>query len=120
MVLPFVASLLATGNLSKQAIDLTKKYHIAPDTTLVNNASAGWPVINNCIDTYCAAQNSSKDGTAGCLHKTERLEQFAFYPNKAFWNEHQYDDDGAQNITFNRPNVCTSCNATICNLFWLM
>ena len=111
MVLPFVASLLATGNLNQHAINLTQKYQIAPDTTLVNNASAGWPVINNCIESYCAAQNTSEDGTAGCLQKNNKPQSYIFYPNVT-WYDNNGPDDSALNITFNRPDVCI-CHSAV-------
>ncbi|KAK4540991.1 hypothetical protein LTR36_008360 [Oleoguttula mirabilis] len=109
MALPFIASLLAAGNLSEHAVNLTQKYHIPSNANLVTNASAGWPVINNCIDSYC----DSQDSTPGCSKSDDDLTQFVFLPNETYYDETYYDSGPSVNITFRLAGK--TFNAGLCH-----
>ncbi|KAH9840418.1 hypothetical protein Tdes44962_MAKER07921 [Teratosphaeria destructans] len=65
MVLPIIAALLAGGNLTQTAVNVARKFHIRPDADLYKNATVGWPVINNCINEFCA-HASNRETAPGC------------------------------------------------------
>jgi hypothetical protein len=68
-MVPFIASLLVTGELSPPAKSLAAKYAIGASDDLWRNRTLGWPVINNCIDSFCAVSN---DTTLGCYEELHR------------------------------------------------
>ncbi|KAF2770495.1 hypothetical protein EJ03DRAFT_373617 [Teratosphaeria nubilosa] len=65
MVFPVIAALLAGGNLTQTAVNVARKLDIRPDANLYKKASAGWPVINNCINEFCA-QAGNRETAPGC------------------------------------------------------
>lgn len=95
MTLPFIAYALATGNLTTNAVKLASKYHIPSDPHLVNKTNAGWPVINNCINQFCEAANST---TPGCFQQNSAdSSPYVFYPTETIWNN---GDPTTVNLTF--------------------
>ena len=88
LVLPYIALLLAGGNLTDHAVNLTKKYQIEPSTTLVNTIQDGWPVVNLCIDSYCTANSDSP----GCKNETTYSFERAWWQNHSMWVYDTADD----------------------------
>ena len=97
MVLPYIASLLAVGNLTAQAVNISNHYGIPSDATLVNNPDLGWPVINNCIKSYCDIV-----GTPGCDASHNTTPNLTLYTNKTTY----YDSAPGMSVTL--PVVCDS------------
>lgn len=101
MALPFIANLLAAGNLTERAINLAQKYQIPSDASLVTSASAGWPVINSCINSYC----DSQDSAPGCSNNTDDVQIFTFLPNMSYYERNEYDSGSPVNVTFDLHGV---------------
>ena len=56
---PYIARMLAAGNLTDEAVDLTEKYKIRSSKEIPTVES--WPVITNCVDAFC-----EQSDTPGC------------------------------------------------------
>jgi len=95
MVFPYIAYLLATGNLTAQAENVSKTYQIPPDANLAYSGKLGWPVINNCIENFCSTK-----GTPGCDQNPSMRMNYTYYPNEKY---HDQYDNYHVNVTF--PSV---------------
>lgn len=87
MVLPYIATLLARGNLSAEGVQKANKYGIVASATLEDPTADDWPVINNCIQAYC-----ENDGTPGCNPNSQDANTTTFFPNSTMYN--RYDGNG--------------------------
>ncbi|TKA69406.1 hypothetical protein B0A55_07838 [Friedmanniomyces simplex] len=110
VVFPFIAALLAASNLAPAAVELAQKYQIAPDASLVNNSSAAWPVINNCINQYCEGNSES---TPGCgtspASNQDQVPEYLFTPNYTYWSR-----GNGENYTVNYTFAGSTINSGLC------
>lgn len=79
VVLPVIASLLASGKIAKTSLNLTTKYNIVPSTNLTSRPNEAWPVIRNCISDYCAANSET---VPGCKSNPNSVTQLVWAPNR--------------------------------------
>ena len=81
LVFPFIASLLAGGNLTDHAINLTQQFSIQRSDNVITRFSG--PVIDNYIDSYCATTNAS-----GCFQNNvdfKATNHTYIYPNSSMF-----------------------------------
>lgn len=108
IVLPFITNMLATGKLNKKSINLTHKHDIPSNADLVTNASAGWPVINNCINSFCETAHNTT--TPGCA-KPGDIAKYVFYPSEDDY-EALYQIKPGRNVTFSSSRVSPAATSS--------